>query len=392
MKILSIETSCDETAIAITEQINESNSFDPIIVHANNVLSQIDIHREYGGVFPAIAKREHAKALVPLLIKTLADAGMHFDTEEAYDDATKQELSILLEREPELLEQIISFLPKVKKPEIDAIALTMGPGLEPALWVGINFAKALSIIWNIPILPINHMEGHLLASVASGPQEEGGKHVLTLDSVTYPAIGLLVSGGHSELILIEKPNTYKLIGETVDDAVGEAFDKVARLLNLPYPGGPEISKIAELGTPNKVKLPRPMLHSGDYNFSFSGLKTAVRYMIEKIDNITEETKNDIARDFEDSCIEVLVKKTLKACLEFGAETIVIGGGVTANKKLKSTLKEESEKAGISLLVPDRGLSTDNALMIAICAHIHRRESAPLQNIKARGHWRINQPF
>lgn len=390
MRILSIETSCDETALAVTEQSSELGKSSPILVLANNILTQIDIHREYGGVFPAVAKREHSKALVPLLIKTLTDANMYVAKEGGFDPETQDELKLLLSREPELLEHILSILPGIEKPDIDAIALTVGPGLEPALWVGINFAKAISLIWNIKILPINHMEGHLLASVVSGKIEEDGKHFLTLDAISYPSIGLLVSGGHTELILIEKQDTYKLIGETLDDAVGEAFDKVARLLGLPYPGGPEISKLAQIGTPGKVKLPRPMLNSGDYNFSFSGLKTAVRYMVEKLGELTDEQKNDIARDFEDSCIEVLVKKTVRASKEFGAQTVVIGGGVTANQKLKSSLKEALEEIGVALLMPDRGLSTDNALMIAITAHLHPRDEMPISQIVARGHWRIHQ--
>lgn len=390
MKLLSIETSCDETALAITEQNSDLGQSSPILVLANNILTQIDIHKEYGGVFPAVAKREHSKALVPLLIKTLTDAGMHLNKDGFFDDQLIEELKILLSREPELLEHTLSILPKIEKPNVDAIALTSGPGLEPALWVGINFAKALSLIWNIPIMPINHMEGHLLASVVSGRIEEDGKHILTLDKVEYPSIGLLVSGGHSELILIEKPNVYKLIGETLDDAVGEAFDKVARLLGLPYPGGPEISRLALNGTQGAIKLPRPMLHSGDYNFSFSGLKTAVRYMVEKIGELSEQQKCDIARDFEDSCLEVLIKKTVKATQEFGAKSVVIGGGVTANKALKNRLKEALDTVSVALSIPDRGLSTDNALMISISAHLHPRESKPLSEIVARGHWRIHE--
>lgn len=390
MRILSIETSCDETALAITEQNEDLGQSAPITVLANNILTQIDIHREYGGVFPAVAKREHSKALVPLLLKTLTDAGMHINSDGAFDDLMVEELKLLLTREPELLEHTLTILPKLEKPDIDAIALTSGPGLEPALWVGINFAKALSLIWNIPVMPINHMEGHLLASVVSGRIEEDGKHILTLDKVEYPSIGLLVSGGHTELILIEKPDTYSLIGETLDDAVGEAFDKVARLIGLPYPGGPEISRLALNGTPGAIKLPRPMLNSGDYNFSFSGLKTAVRYMVEKMGELTDQQKCDIARDFEDSCLEVLVKKTTKAAQEFGARSVVIGGGVTANRMLKEHLKEALDNIGVSLLMPDRGLSTDNALMIAITAHLHPRPAKPISEIVARGHWRIHQ--
>lgn len=390
MRILSIESSCDESALAITEQNPSLGKFAPITVLANNVLSQIDIHREYGGVFPAVAKREHAKALTPLLIKTLSDAGLHLAEPTPIDPVLAQEITLLLEREPELLEHMLAIMPTIARPQIDAIALTTGPGLEPALWVGINFAKALSLLWNIPVLPVNHMEGHLLAAIVSGHIEADGKHVLILDEVQYPALGLLVSGGHSELILIEAPGAYKLLGETRDDAVGEAFDKVARLLGLPYPGGPEISKLANLGTQGAYKLPRPMINSGDYDFSFAGIKTAVRYLLQDIPEVTDEIRNNVARDFEDSCIEVLTKKSVSAAQEFAARTAIIGGGVSANQKLRSILSEKLGAIGIPLLLPDRGLSTDNALMIALAAHLHPRDSVALNEIKARGHWRIHE--
>jgi N6-L-threonylcarbamoyladenine synthase len=390
MRILSIESSCDESALAITEQNMDGGKFAPITVLANNVLSQIDIHREYGGVFPAVAKREHAKALTPLLIKTLSDAGLHLTQASPIDPVLVAEITLLLEREPELLEHMLAIMPTIARPDIDAIALTTGPGLEPALWVGINFAKALALLWNIPVLPVNHMEGHLLAAIVSGHTEEDGKHALILDEVNYPALGLLVSGGHSELILMEAPGSYKLLGETRDDAVGEAFDKVARLLGLPYPGGPEISKLANLGTPGVYKLPRPMINSGDYDFSFAGIKTAVRYLLQDMPEVTDEIRNNVARDFEDSCIEVLTKKSVSAAKEFAAQTAVIGGGVSANQKLRTILSEKLGEIGIPLLLPDRGLSTDNALMIALAAHLHPRNPAALNDIKARGHWRIHE--
>lgn len=390
MRILSIESSCDESALAITEQDSAAGPFAPITVLANNVLSQIDIHREYGGVFPAVAKREHAKALTPLLVKTLSDAGLHLAASTPIDPVLVQEITLLLAREPELLEHMLAIMPTIARPAIDAIALTTGPGLEPALWVGINFAKALSLVWNIPVLPVNHMEGHLLAAIVSGHIEQDGKHVLILDEVHYPALGLLVSGGHTELILMDKPGAYRLLGQTRDDAVGEAFDKVARLLGLPYPGGPEISKLANLGVPHAYKLPRPMLASGDYDFSFAGLKTAVRYLLQDMPEITEEIRNNVARDFEDACVEVLTKKALRAAKEFGALTAIIGGGVSANQKLRATLTDLLATESVPLLLPDRGLSTDNALMIALAAHLHPRNAVALGEIKARGHWRIHE--
>lgn len=404
MKILAIETSCDETALAITEQLSSGAH---IVVHANNVLTQIDLHREFGGVYPNLAKREHSKALVPLLIKTLEDAGMHTTIEGKFDEALVGTITEMLSRESEMLELALALLPHVERPDIDAIALTAGPGLEPALWVGVNFAKMLSLIWNIPILPVNHMEGHLLASVVSGgttwiPDMESReldssgmtntrKHILSIDTIDFPSLGLLVSGGHTELVLFEGLGKYRLLGETVDDAVGEAFDKTARLLGFPYPGGPEISRIAALGEPKQYAFPRPMLHSKDYNFSFAGLKTSVRYMIEKLARpLTEEEKYNIARDFEDSCVEVLTKKTIRAVEEFGARAVVIGGGVSANTKLRASLQDALDIRGIPFLLPDRGLSTDNALMIAIAAHLHPRLAVDAIHIKARGHWRIHE--
>jgi N6-L-threonylcarbamoyladenine synthase len=388
MKILAIETSCDETALSITEQTQEDRA---ISVLANNVLTQIDLHREFGGVYPNLAKREHSKALTPLLIKTLADAGLHTERTGSFDETLIATLTDMLTREPEMLEHTLNLMPHVERPDIDAIALTAGPGLEPALWVGINFAKALSLIWNIPILPVNHMEGHLLASAVSGTTSTDGHHTLALDPIEFPALGLLVSGGHTELVLFKGMGEYELLGETRDDAVGEAFDKVARLLGLPYPGGPEISLLAELGEPKKYDFPRPMKNSGDYDFSFAGLKTSVRYMIEKkTEPLTEAEKHNIARDFEDACVEVLVHKTIKAAEQYGAKAVLIGGGVSANKKLRTTLKAQLDARGVPLLLPDRGLSTDNALMIGLAAHLHPRENIDPIHLKARGHWRIHE--
>lgn len=383
MKILAIETSCDETAIAIIEATGEAPSVE-FSVRADEVLSQIDIHKEYGGVFPMLAKREHARALVPLLIKTLKAAGMYKETSRhVIESPLREEFQNMLEREPELFGAFINEVPHIDPPDIDAIAVTQGPGLEPALWVGINFARALSLVWKKPVIAVNHMEGHLLASLI---QKENGQTVLA--PVTFPLLGLLVSGGHTELVLMKDWLDYSIIGETKDDAVGEAFDKVARILGLPYPGGPEISRLGAEGNPKVYPLPRPMLHSEDYNFSFSGLKTAVLYMVKKLGVLNDQQRKDIAREFEEACVEVLVTKTLRAAEEYNVHTIVLGGGVSANTRLRETLKKEcAERGGIVLYTPSSSLSTDNALMIAVTAFLHQ-SIVPTADLRANGNWRL----
>ena len=384
MRILAIETSCDETSLSILEGVG---SFPDVTfkVLADNTLSQIDIHKEYGGVFPMLAKREHARTLVPLLEKTLKDAGLYKETSRhVLENPLREEFQHILEREPELFGQFLSKVVEIDPPAIDMIAVTQGPGLEPALWVGINFAKALGMIWKKPIVPVNHMEGHLLAPLLE-KTEEGHK----LASVAFPAIGLLVSGGHTELVLMKAIGDYELIGETRDDAVGEAFDKVARILGLPYPGGPEISRLATDGHAGVHPLPRPMLHSGDYGFSFAGLKTAVLYLAKKLGTLSEAQKADIAREFQDAAVEVLVTKTMRACEEFGAKSVILGGGVSANSELRRMLSKNATDAGLALFLPSRGLSTDNALMIAISGFFRKPIDKP-NEMKARGNWRITE--
>lgn len=384
MRILAIETSCDETSLSILE----GEGIFPNItfrVLADNTLSQIDIHKEYGGVFPMLAKREHARTLVPLLEKTLKDAGLYKQTSRhVLENPLRDEFQHILEREPELFGQFLSKVVEIDPPQIDVIAVTQGPGLEPALWVGINFAKALSMIWKKPVVPVNHMEGHLLAPLFE-KTDEGHKFA----AVEFPAIGLLVSGGHTELVLMKEVGDYVLIGETRDDAVGEAFDKVARILGLPYPGGPEISRLAEHGKPGVYPLPRPMLHSKDYAFSFAGLKTAVLYLAKKLGMLSDAQKSDIAREFQDAAIEVLIAKTMRASEEFGAKSVILGGGVSANTELRRVLSEKTSAQGIMLFLPSRGLSTDNALMIAISGFFGRPTQKPSE-MKARGNWRITE--
>lgn len=392
MKILSIETSCDETAISIVETSGKAPDikFD---VLSNITLSQASLHAEYGGVFPNLAKREHSKNLVPILKKALEEAGELKTSTEIKLDKTA-DLVALLEREPKMLEQFLELIPTIKTPSIDAIAVTNGPGLEPALWVGVNFAKALSIVWGTPIIPVNHMDGHILASLLH--KETSG--YLTLGKVRFPAIALLISGGHTELVLMKDLPTgqsnninYEIIGQTRDDAVGEAFDKVARMLGLPYPGGPEISKLAdqaEKSIPPIFPLPRPMINTDDFDFSFSGLKTAVLYTVKKLPKITQEEKEAIALEFEDAVTEILTKKTFSAVNKFDAKTIIIGGGVSANKKIRDAFQEKTENSPeVKLFIPNKDLSTDNALMIAIAGYLNSSSKitgADITNIKANG--------
>jgi N6-L-threonylcarbamoyladenine synthase len=375
MKLLSIETSCDETAITILsfeKQQKEEVEFD---VLSNHVLSQINIHREFGGVFPMLAKREHAKNIVRIFEECLKEAGLYIEKENQthtpLETAKTEKIRTLLEREPEMFSEIIKLTIKIEKPDLEALCVTAGPGLAPALWVGINFTKALSIFWDLPVYPINHMEGHIVSGLIT-PLE---KNKFKLKNIKSPSLALLISGGHTEIDLIEDftNSKYKKLGQTVDDAVGEAFDKVARSLNLPYPGGPEISKLADKARENGLKimipdfkLPRPMISSHDLNFSFSGLKTAVIHTIAKMKakNINEEDiKNLISLDFENAATEILIKKIRDAIAKTNSETLLIGGGVIANNFIRKNFSEFAIKENINLYIPEKSLTGDNAFMI-----------------------------
>lgn len=367
MKILSIETSCDETAVSIVEATGglESPNFS---VLGNALFSQIEIHKEFGGVFPILAKREHAKKLSPLLEKVLKQAN-YFKTKETLDAINWDEVEEILKREEGLFIPFKNLLEKMEKPNVDIISVTSGPGLEPALWVGISFAVALGKVWNLPVIPANHMEGHIASVLVDSDEKK----------IEFPALALLISGGHTEIVKIDSWGSYKIVGQTVDDAVGEAFDKVARLLGLPYPGGPEISKLAEKARTENLhktaKFPRPMLSSKDSNFSFSGLKTAVLYYIRdafngKLENLTDSDKSDIAREFEDSVVEVLTFKVKTILEENNIKTLIIAGGVVANKKIREAFLELASKFdGLVLKTPTKELSTDNSIMIACASYI-----------------------
>ncbi len=367
MRILSIETSCDETAISLIQADGDFPHATYEIL-GNALHSQIDIHAEFGGVFPQVAKREHALALVPMLIKVLTEAELLIEQPTVLGEDLSEKITTILAREEGLAPFLLEFLSKYSLPEIDLIAVTSGPGLEPALWVGISFAKALNVVLNCPIVPVNHMEGHVLASLYDVEIDNA------IAPIKFPAIALLISGGHTELVLMKDWGKYEKIGETRDDAVGEAFDKVARMMNLPYPGGPEIGRRADIArktnaTPYKEVLPRPMIHSNDFDFSFSGLKTAVRYAIDGAE-LTDEQKNALSRDFEDAAIEVLLKKTQKAIDHHYAQTLIIGGGVSANNYLRQTFTETllTSHPEVEIYLPHRNLSTDNSIMIALAGH------------------------
>ncbi|MDQ7003507.1 MAG: tRNA (adenosine(37)-N6)-threonylcarbamoyltransferase complex transferase subunit TsaD [Ghiorsea sp.] len=308
MRILGIESSCDETAVAIYD------SQQGII--AERIASQIETHAKFGGVVPEIASREHLKVLPALASKVLRDANCDW-------------------------------------PDVDGIAVTAGPGLMGALLVGVTYARSVGLVNDIPVLPIHHMEGHLFAP---GLSNEG--------LPAFPFMSLLVSGGHTMLIRVDGLGQYQVIGQTIDDAAGECFDKAARVLGLPYPGGPEIAKLALSGDASVFKLPRPMLNKPNFNFSFSGLKTAVMYAAKGCENFNDQAKTDLAAATELAIADVLTKKSIKACQAEGVNSLVIAGGVAANLTLRTMLDKVAEQEGIKLYVPSFEYCTDNAGMIA----------------------------
>ena len=325
--VLSIETSCDETGVSIL-RLEGGN----LEVLSNLLYSQIAIHAPFGGVVPEVAARQQALILPQMVEQSLAESRL----------------------EPE---------------EIDFIAVTYGPGLITSLMVGVEAARTLSYAWDKPILPVNHLSGHLWAGLAPFGRPTGSP----LRDVRFPALGLIVSGGHTELVLVKDFNDYKIIGSTRDDAVGEAFDKVAKLLNLGYPGGPAISKLSQSGNPEAVELPRPMINDKSYDFSFSGLKTAVRYWIQDHPQASPEDINDLCASFEQAVVDVLWFKTEKALQEFGVSTLIMGGGVVANKKLRESFVENVKKyPDINFILPEIKLTGDNSMMIAIAALVEER--------------------
>ena len=336
MKILGIETSCDETAMSVIEVTSK----DDIKVLSNVISSQVKLHAKYGGVVPSLAAREHIKNIKHVFNLALKEAGV-----------------------------------KDFEKEIDLIAVTRGPGLGPALLVGITFARTISWFYKKPLIGVNHLEGHIHSNWLSGEK---------IKSI-FPALNLIVSGGHTELVLMKDHGQHKIVGETLDDAVGEAFDKVARLLGLGYPGGPAISKIAKKGNPDKYPLPRPMAKSKDYNFSYSGLKTAVLYLMRdlKLNKPDKQTKADIAASFQKAAIDVLIQKTMRAAKEYKVKSILLSGGVSANKLLRFELQKNSTEAGIKYFQPPMEYATDNAVMIAVAGYFTylKNKKAPLSGVR-----------
>lgn len=342
MKLLAIESSCDETAAAVlTGDIKSKRPKFKLL--SSVVKSQIAIHQKTGGVVPEVAARAHMQNILPVTAKALKDA-------------------------------------KLKLADIDYVAVTSGPGLIVSLIVGVEFVKGLALATNKPLVPTNHMAGHLYSAFSEHPEK-----------VKFPALAIVVSGGHTQLMLIKDYQHYKTIGSTVDDAAGEAFDKVARLLKLPYPGGPEISKLALQGK-NDLKFTRPMLHENNFDFSFSGLKTAVLYYIDKLPKpLSRQTKADIAMSFERAVVDVLVTKAMRAAKKYRCKTVTLCGGVAANRYLRDTLKGAAKQNKLHLLIPPFELCTDNAAMIAMAAYFKLQGGYKPSNptkIKADPRWEI----
>lgn len=392
MIILSIETSCDETAVSLIKRIRGKQIRFEVL--SNKVLSQVDLHAQYGGVFPMLAKREHAKALTQLIAEALGEADLLVERTNDYHlgMTEKKKLEKLFEKEGDMLQAMTILFEGIQKPQIDAIAVTTGPGLEPALWVGVNGAIALHTVWDIPLYPINHMEGHIIAGAL---HKEG--ITCELRPFSFPACALLISGGHTEIVRIPSMRSYQVIGATRDDAVGEAFDKVARLLGLPYPGGPQISALAERARNEGIlvdeafRLPRPMLHSQDLHMSFSGLKTAVLVRVKKAEPLSENDKHMLALEFENAVTDVLTAKVRQALYETQARTLIVGGGVSANIHIRRALTELCEKEGCTLYIPEKDLSTDNALMIAATGLVHiAHDVKPKVKLRADGSWSVEE--
>ena len=308
MKVLGIESSCDETGVALYDTERG------LLSHA--VHTQVAMHEAYGGVVPELASRDHIRRLIPLLEHVLAEA-------------------------------------QCTRREIDAVAYTAGPGLAGALLVGASFAEALALALGIPALPVHHLEGHLLSPL------------LADQAPTFPFVALLVSGGHTQLMRVARVGAYQMLGESLDDAAGEAFDKTAKLLGLGYPGGPALAKLAAAGRPGRYKLPRPMINSGDLAFSFSGLKTAV-LTVTRAHQLNAADQADLAAEFQEAVTEVLAVKAIAACRQHRLSQLVVAGGVGANQRLRQRLDQAMAKIGGRVFYPELELCTDNGAMIAFC--------------------------
>jgi N6-L-threonylcarbamoyladenine synthase len=360
MKILGIESSCDETAASVVDF-----SGGKITVLSSLISSQVKIHAQYGGVVPEVAARLHIQSILPMIDLALQEA-------------------------------------KVDWKKIDAIAVTAGPGLMSSLMIGVETAKTLAVALDKPLIRVNHIEGHLWSCLGKstdyGLCADNTDYGATLKKVKFPAVALIVSGGHTQLIYVKDYLKYKLIGGTKDDAAGEAFDKTAKILELGYPGGPAISKAALNATGEfKIKLPRPMMDSKDFEMSFSGLKTAVLYSWKDLflktskDNI-EKAKAEMAKEFQQAVVDVLIGKTLKAAKKYKAQTIILGGGVSANGGLRGQLRTAIADTlpKVKVYFPEMAMTGDNAAMIAIAGYFHAKKKdfvSPLK-LKADANWEL----
>ncbi len=382
MQILGIESSCDDTSVALLECSKQG-----CFVIRESTASQIDIHKKYGGVVPEIAGRMHAEKIVPLIEDVLT---------------------------PPLLNKERAGVRFIKP---DAIAVASGPGLITGLIVGVEAARTLSAVWKIPLISVNHMAGHIHSTEISNVKFPISKN----NKIVYPALALIVSGGHTEIQLIKKPGQYKLIGATRDDAAGECFDKVAKLLGLPYPGGPQISKLALEGKTVAIKFPRPMLESNNFDFSFSGLKTSALYYLrdnplchsegakrpknlllknEKIllrqlaDQDDKITINDFCISFEQAIVDTLVGKMTRAIKKFKPKTVILCGGVSANKKLRGTLQTimENNFPNSNFLVPEPKYCMDNAVMVAVAGwhKTQKKDYIDWRKLKASPNWELGR--
>lgn len=408
MKLLAIETSCDETAIAIVE-IRHKQHKNTITVLSHIISSQAPIHAVWGGVVPHIAKREHQKMLVPLLTHALRESGHRIPKKKiTLSEVLQKDLDAILEREPELAKHLHDTPGLFHVPDIDAVVVTNGPGLEPALWVGVNFARALSKLWGKPLFGINHMEGHIAIAFMreniqkkNMPLKQKKRHQYTISTITYPALALLVSGGHTELVLMQKKGVFRIIGETRDDAAGEAFDKAARILGLGYPGGPAISleakkSVSPTAIQRPILLPRPMMQSRDLDFSFSGLKTALLYLVrdlEKHQVRVRRIRPAIAKEFQHAVVDVLVAKTLRAMHTYNVRTCILGGGVAANAELRDRLshKIQEQFPRTTCYMPPISFTGDNGLMIAAAAYMRMQRVSSRKTKEAMHAWKTLRP-
>lgn len=331
MKTLGIETSCDETAVAVYDSEHG--------IIGESVFSQIKMHAEYGGVVPELASRDHCVKIISVL-------------QEAINQIDLQ--------------------------SIDQVAYTSGPGLLGALLIGESFAQGISSALNIPLIPINHLEGHLMSPVMEFPE------------IKVPYICLLVSGGHSMIVDVKDRGDYKILGQSQDDAVGEAFDKVGKLLGLPYPGGPHIEILALKGNPKAYDFPRPMMHSDNLDLSFSGLKTSVLYTVRDIDDLTDKVKADIAASFQQAVIDVLTKKIKKAVELSGRSEVIIAGGVAANKALRAAIKDLENTINIRVYYPSLKYCGDNAAMIAFVGSLRSSDKIDINGSSVRARWPLSE--